>query len=78
MEIIEFNCTFDLIPRQDNPAYAVCVHQIQKDDRSMGKMLYRRNLETLSQCREQNIWPAYADEIVQITLPAWARKEIWL
>lgn len=68
--------TFLFIAFEKEAPFAVCVHQLQPDDLALGRMLYRQNLETLARCRRDNHWPAYADDIVQITLPAWARKEI--
>lgn len=68
--------TFLFIAFEKEPPFAVCVHQLQPDDVALGRMLYRQNLETLARCKTEDRWPAYADEIVQITLPAWARKEI--
>lgn len=67
--------TFIFVAFEKEPPFAVCCHQLQSEDVEAGRMAYRRNLETLARCRAENYWPAYADDIVQITLPAWARKE---
>ena len=68
--------TFIFIAFEKEPPFAVCCHQLQPEDVEEGRRAYRRNLETLARCRADNRWPSYADDIVQITLPAWARKEM--
>lgn len=67
--------TFIFVAFEKKPPFAVCCHQLQPEDLEAGRAAYHRNLETLARCRTENVWPAYADDIVQITLPAWARKE---
>ncbi|MFU2208190.1 PD-(D/E)XK nuclease-like domain-containing protein [Solidesulfovibrio sp. C21] len=71
-----FADTFLFIAFEKEAPFACCVHQLQAKDVAEGRAAYRRNLETLASCRAENHWPAYADDIVQITLPAWARKEM--
>lgn len=68
--------TFIFVAFEKEPPFAVCCHQLQPEDVDAGRMAYRRNLETLARCRAENHWPSYADDIVQITLPAWAKKEM--
>lgn len=68
--------TFIFVAFEKEPPFAACCHQLQPEDVEEGRAAYRRNLATLARCRAENRWPSYADDIVQITLPGWARKEL--
>lgn len=52
--------------------HAVAVYMLDAEAVELGRMEYRRDLNTLHQCIETGVWPGYGDAIQPITLPAWA------
>lgn len=52
--------------------HAVAVYMLDAEAVELGRMEYRRDLNTLHQCIENDNWPGYGDVIQPITLPAWA------
>lgn len=52
--------------------HAVAVYLLDQEAVELGRMEYRRDLNTLHQCITTNNWPGYGDAIQPITLPAWA------
>lgn len=55
--------------------YAANALMLDEAGKEQGRRDYRRNLDTYAQCRRNNTWPGYSNEIQIINLPAWATKE---
>jgi len=52
--------------------YAVMIYAADEALLEKGDSLCQEALFTLSECEQSGQWPAYSDQIEQITLPAWA------
>lgn len=55
--------------------FIVSVFVMDDDAIKQGRAEFKRGLEIYKQCKETNIWPAYVDEIEEISLPTWAIKK---
>lgn len=68
---------FTFIAVEKEPPYAVMVYEADYDFIEAGRAAYRRDLDLYHKCRMSGIWPAYQDELHQLSLPRWAiKKEI--
>lgn len=61
---------------EKEPPYAVAVYSLDDDAIRLGRMEYQRDLLAVRQCMESGKWPAFADEIREISLPLWMRKQV--
>ena len=64
---------FVILALEKEPPYAVACYQLSTDAIETGRKLYRKWLETLAECIEQDEWPGYPEKFNVIDLPAWAR-----
>lgn len=54
------------------PPHPVVVYRVDEDVLALGRAEYRRYLNTLSLCAQQNDWPGYSTGELALTLPRWA------
>lgn len=64
---------FYFLAIEKDPPYACAVYSLAPEAITEGRRLYHRDLDTYHRCRENNIWPGYA-EFGELNLPAWAYK----
>lgn len=67
---------FPFVAVEKSPPYAVAVYRLNKSDVDLGRYLYLKALERLSECKISKSWPAYSENIETLTLPAWVKKEM--
>lgn len=63
---------FLFIAQEKEPPYLVSVVELDRDAMRIGRERNRRAIDTYIECMTADHWPAYSDEIVQISLPRWA------
>ena len=56
--------------------YAVAPYVITEEDLTLGRILYKQGLKKLKECLENDRWPGYTTDIIELEIPAWARKKI--
>jgi len=56
--------------------FAVGVYAIDPQAVELGRREYRRDLQLVRTCTEENRWPAFGDEITTVGLPAWMQKQL--
>ncbi len=66
---------FLIVAVEKTAPYGVAVYQIEPGAIDDGRLLYKKALNTLKECRNKNEWPAYADSVQHIALPPWAYSE---
>lgn len=66
---------FVFVAVEKKPPYAVAVYQLDEQAIEEGRIIYRRDLMTLSEAKCTGNWSAYSERIETITLPRWAIKE---
>ena len=66
---------FVFIVVEKSPPYAVAVYKLMQDDIEHGFADLLKPMETLARCFLDDEWPAYSDEITELALPDWKRKE---
>ena len=57
------------------PPYAVACYCVDGPDLDFGRFQNLRDLRAVATCRESGEWPAYGNELVNLRLPHWAKKE---
>lgn len=67
---------FCFIAVEKQPPYAVAVYRLDQDAMEFGRMLYERDLQIYRNCRTSGVWPAYSQDVEEIGLPLFARKEM--
>lgn len=63
---------FIILAVEKEPPYAMSVHLMDSGTIDAGRLLYKRALARIKECREKNFWPAYDEKILTASLPAWA------
>ena len=66
---------FVFIVVEKAPPYAVAVYKLMQDDIEHGFADLLKPMETLARCFRDDEWPAYSDEVTEVCLPDWKRKE---
>lgn len=65
-----------LVACEDQAPYGVAVYRVSDEVLSLADGQLRGWLEAWARCVSTGEWPCYADEVVDIGLPAWAVKKI--
>ncbi|MFY2088353.1 PD-(D/E)XK nuclease-like domain-containing protein [Achromobacter xylosoxidans] len=55
--------------------FAASAVMLDEPGRDVGRVQYRRDLDTYARCLAANDWPGYGAAIHQVSLPAWASKD---
>jgi hypothetical protein len=63
---------FAILAVEKEPPYAVATYVLDDATLEVGRMLYRRALRILRDCKLRNHYPGYPDYPVPISLPTWA------
>lgn len=70
------SCRHVIVSVETTAPYAVGVYELDEDALYVGAELARLGLERIASGLHSGEWPAYGDEVQQITLPGWAKKEV--
>lgn len=63
---------FLILAIEKEQPYAMAVHLLDQGTIDAGRLLYKRALVKLKECREAKHYPAYGEKIITSSLPAWA------
>jgi len=64
-----------LIAVEKEAPHGVCVYQLDQDALAAGRKLYQEKLRLWESARKAGVFPGYPDEVVPISLPAWALRK---
>jgi hypothetical protein len=67
---------FVFIFQEKEAPYLVTVVQLDDDARAAGRERNRVAIERFRDCTVAGIWPGYAEDIVPISLPPWALRDL--
>lgn len=56
--------------------FATAIYSMSEKMMDYGHKVYRDHLLKINECHRTGIWPSYNNEIVNISLPAWAEKKV--
>jgi hypothetical protein len=62
---------FVLVFQSKTPPYLVTIVEMDHVAQRLGHQLNRQALQIYQHCRDTRSWPAHADDVVQLRLPAW-------
>lgn len=65
---------FIFVVVENMPPYPVAIYTLQGEMLHKGHVLWRRALDRLHECKTNNQWPGYPDEIQVLDCPAWALR----
>jgi hypothetical protein len=65
---------FVFIFQEKTPPYLITIAQVDETALNIARARNRQAIEIYRDCRETGVWPGYADDVVHITLPAWAER----
>jgi hypothetical protein len=65
---------FVFVAQEKNPPYLVTTFDLDADALQVGAERNRLALEIFRDCTETGLWPGYTNDVVQISLPPWARR----
>ena len=68
---------FVFVATEKTPPYLTATYELDGQSIEAGRVLYRKNLEALADCKRSGIWPGYSDKIETLSLPNWALKGVW-
>lgn len=66
---------FIFIAIESESPYASKIYRIDPESLEVGESAYREALNKYAYCKQMNEWPAYDDEIEEISIPYWAMKQ---
>jgi hypothetical protein len=67
---------FTFIAVEKEPPYAVAVYHLRGEVLDAGREELKPLMQTYAKCVETDTWPGYADEAVEIGVPAWAWRRL--
>ena len=67
---------FLLICIEKKPPYAVAVYRMKDDLLEPGLLDFQRRAKTFAECLKTGVWPAYSQEIQEISIPAYGRERL--
>ena len=65
-----------IIACEKEPPYLVAVFRLLDDVVQAGRKEAQRLLRVYSECMETGVWPGYADRVIDIGLPPWAKRRL--
>ncbi len=65
-----------IIACEKEPPYLVAVFRLLDDVVDAGRKEAQRLLRVYSECMETGVWPGYADRVIDIGLPPWAKRSL--
>lgn len=64
------------IVMEKDPPHVVSLYELPAEDIERGRWLNRKGLRMFADCLSRDEWPGYSDDVSQVGLPFWARKQI--
>lgn len=61
---------------EKEPPFCCVVYVITAEVIEWGRVIYRKALDQFARCIERNHWPGYADKVIEVDLPAWAKYRL--
>jgi hypothetical protein len=74
LDLVAEDAEFWFVFQDKNPPYLVTVVDLSPDDLQIGRERNRLAREIYRDCLEAGVWPGYSNDIVRISLPAYARR----
>lgn len=68
--------SFLFIAQEKTPPYVAQPYVLDENAIDWARLQNRRAIHTFARCLERDEWPGYADDIIQIDLPAWADNQL--
>ena len=68
----EYVKAFVFVAQEKTPPYAVATYTLSAESLLEGEIQYNKNLATYTECMLKEKWPAYSDDIEELSLPGWA------
>lgn len=65
---------FVFVFQEKTPPYLITCVQLEAEEGLAGARLNRAAIERYRDCAASGIWPGYADDIIPVSLPPWARR----
>lgn len=65
---------FVFIAVEKTAPFAHVIYELDDESLKIGYDLYERSLDKYRECRDNNNWPSYYDNVRKISLSAWAKK----
>lgn len=67
---------FPLIAVEEDSPHGVICHDLDEIALELGRIHYRKALETYARCLESGVWPAYAEESEATSVTSWMANEL--
>lgn len=64
------------VVQDKEPPYLVAVVELDDAFRALGERDLRRAIDLYAACREADTWPGYGDDLITLTPPAWALRDL--
>jgi hypothetical protein len=61
---------------QTEPPYLITIARLKDEHVELGRQRCREALERYRDCTEAGVWPAWSEDIIDISLPYWAERRI--
>ena len=74
--LLDEDPAFVFVFQEKTEPYLVTVVQLDEDARAAGRARNRQAIERFRDCTEAGIWPGYAEDIIPISLPLWALRDL--
>ena len=66
---------FLFVVQEKEAPYLVSVIELDEAAIEQGRQMNRRAIDIYAQCREENRWPGYGEDVHLVSLPAWAMNQ---
>lgn len=71
LDLADEDCRFVLVCQSKSPPFLVTIIEMDHVAQRLGHQLNRQALELYAYCRETGEWPSHAEDVAQLSLPAW-------
>ena len=65
---------FFFVAVESNPPYCANLLYCSQEQKRVGRIEYRRNLDTFNECKKADNWPGYPIDFREADIPGWALK----
>jgi exodeoxyribonuclease VIII len=70
-EFLDKKRDFYWVAVEKEPPYAVAVYKASKEMLEYGRAQYRKAIDLYKECAALDLWPAYSQQVQELTLPKW-------
>lgn len=67
---------FIFIAVEKKRPFAVATYFVENDQLALGRARYMKDLRTIQNCKEANVWPGYSDQVEPLRLPKWLNTNL--